>query len=76
MSNRPVGSYVGIAATDYESLSHRSGVPISAFSFTAAAPSVASGRLAYVFGFRGPAVSVDTACSASLVAAHMACTAF
>jgi len=76
LSGRPVGSFVGIAATDYESLSHRSGVPISAFSFTAASPSVASGRLAYIFGLRGPAVSVDTACSASLVAAHMACSAF
>jgi 3-oxoacyl-(acyl-carrier-protein) synthase/acyl carrier protein len=76
LSGRPVGSFVGIAATDYESLSHRSGVPISSFSFTAASPSVASGRLAYIFGLRGPAVSVDTACSASLVAAHMACSAF
>jgi 3-oxoacyl-(acyl-carrier-protein) synthase/acyl carrier protein len=76
LSGRPVGSFVGIAATDYESLSHRSGVPISSFSFTAASPSVASGRLAYIFGLRGPAVSIDTACSASLVAAHMACAAF
>lgn len=71
-----IGTFVGIAATDYESLSHRCGVPISAFSFTAASPSVASGRISYVFGLRGPAVSVDTACSASLVAAHMACAAF
>ena len=76
VSGRPVGSFVGIAATDYESLSHRSGVGIGPFSFTASSPSVSSGRLAYVFGLRGPAVSVDTACSASLVAANMACTAF
>ena len=70
------GSYVGIAATDYESLSHRNGVAIGPYSFTSAAPSVASGRLSYIFGMKGPAVSVDTACSASLVAAHMACEAF
>ena len=73
---KQAGVFVGIAATDYESLSHRNGMPINAFSFTSASPSVASGRLAYVFSAKGPAVSVDTACSASLVAANMACSAF
>ena len=34
--------------------------------------SVASGRVAYVLGLEGPAVSVDTACSTSLVTLHMA----
>ncbi|KAK9863861.1 hypothetical protein WJX84_009188, partial [Apatococcus fuscideae] len=71
-----MGVYVGVGSADYEALSRQVGVPLSAFSFSAASSSVASGRISHAFGFRGPTASIDTACSASLVATHMACGDF
>ncbi len=65
------GVFVGIATGDYTDmiLSHDS---ISAFTATGSAISAASGRLSYTFGLNGPSLSVDTACSASLVALNLA----
>lgn len=67
-----VGVFVGIGSNDYESLCHQRSVGVGPFSFTAASMAVASGRLAYVFGLKGPSASIDTACSASLVSIHLA----
>jgi acyl transferase domain-containing protein/acyl carrier protein len=46
---------------------------LQGFRLTGTSGSVASGRIAYVLGLEGPAISIDTACSASLVALHIAC---
>ena len=35
--------------------------------------SMASGRIAYALGLRGPAMTIDTPCSSGLLAVHMAC---
>ncbi|WXH42658.1 type I polyketide synthase [Streptomyces netropsis] len=71
LRSRPVGVFVGSLF-----VAGRGGVGLTegteGYHMTGNAASVLSGRLAYVFGLEGPAVTVDTACSASLVAVHQA----
>ncbi|WP_394833380.1 type I polyketide synthase [Pendulispora rubella] len=67
------GVYVGLSANDYAQLATRAPHAIDAHTGAGNSMAAAAGRLAYTFGFEGPAMTVDTACSASLVAVHLAC---
>ena len=69
------GVWMGLCFDDYARRSVTSGEPgrIDAYSALGNSRAVAVGRIAYVFGLRGPAMQLDTTCSSSLVALHLAC---
>ncbi|KAI5917195.1 hypothetical protein F4810DRAFT_718129 [Camillea tinctor] len=70
---RDVGCYIGACSADYDSNvgSH----PPTAYSTTGTLRAFLSGRLSHYFGWSGPSLTLDTACSSSAVAIHTACSA-
>ncbi len=73
LSGTSTGVYTGVSGQDYLSRTLRIPEGFEGYATTGTLPSVVSGRVAYTLGLQGPAVTVDTACSASLVAIHLAC---
>nr|WP_257231509.1 type I polyketide synthase [Streptomyces sp. Rer75] len=70
------GVFAGVSANGYASgQEDEQDTETEGYLLTGSTPSVASGRLSYVLGLEGPAVSVDTACSSASVALHLACQA-
>ena len=66
------GVYVGLCNNDYTQLLLNDPAQIDTHAATGVLSCVLPGRLAYLLGLRGPNLVVDTGCSASLVAVHLA----
>lgn len=69
------GVFIGGFTLDYQLLQNYgvlSRYELQANSATGMMMTMLANRLSYAFDFRGPSMAVDTACSASLVAVHLA----
>ncbi|WP_272922803.1 type I polyketide synthase [Streptomyces sp. SID4912] len=69
------GVYASAIDQGYATLGSDAAEAVQGFLMTGNSMSVMSGRVSYALGLEGPAVTVDTACSASLVALHLAARA-
>ncbi|MFE4059802.1 type I polyketide synthase, partial [Streptomyces sp. NPDC059096] len=74
LRNSATGVYVGSITTDYQVRLGGAAAQeqLAGHLMTGNASSIASGRLSYTYGFEGPAVTMDTGCSSSMVALHLA----
>ena len=72
-NNEDTGCFIGACASDYNDnvASH----PPNAFSSTGTLRAFLSGKVSHFFGFEGPSITYDTACSSSAVAIDAACKA-
>ncbi|WP_020500827.1 type I polyketide synthase, partial [Sciscionella marina] len=66
------GVFVGTNGQDYGRDLAKGIEGIEGYLGTGVSGSVLSGRISYLLGLEGPSVTVDTACSASLVTLHLA----
>ncbi len=71
LSGSKCGVFVGCSAGDYHQLSKRE--QLSGQGFTGAAPSILAARISYFLDLHGPSLSIDSACSSSLVVIASAC---
>ncbi len=74
LSGTSTGVYVGICNGDYGQVAlNAPREQITPHLAAGLSHAVAAGRISYVLGLQGPSLAVDTSCSASLVAVHLAC---
>ncbi|SCG47854.1 type I polyketide synthase [Micromonospora rifamycinica] len=73
LAGTDAGVFVGLCSGDYGSRLLEDLPGIEAWTGIGAASCATANRISHVLDLRGPSIAVDTACSASLVAVHLAC---
>lgn len=76
LAESDTGVFIGGFTLDYQLMQNfgvYSRYELQTHSATGMMMTMLANRISYVFGFHGPSMTVDTACSGSLVAVHLAC---
>jgi acyl transferase domain-containing protein/acyl carrier protein len=73
LAGTETGVFLGIYNNDYAWLQSDAPEDIDVYAATGGGQGIAANRLSYLFDLRGPSIAVDTTCSSSLVAIHLAC---
>lgn len=72
MAGSRTGVYVGLMCADYSDHLNSDINTLPTYTPTGTARSIMSNRISYFFDWRGPCMTIDTACSSSMVAVHHA----
>ena len=65
--------YMAMFSHDYDKNLYKDPNDLPKYQLTGSGEAIVSNRISYVFDFRGPSMTLDTGCSGSLVALHLAC---
>lgn len=68
-----IGVYIGQWSCDYEKILWRHNHDPDLRMIAGAQAALTSGRISHAFDFRGPSLTLDSACASSLVGIHLAC---
>lgn len=73
LDNYNCGVFAGCAPGEYKALLEEAGHDLGGYMFLGSSESILAARIAYYLNLKGPAISINTACSSSAVAIHQAC---
>lgn len=75
LSGSKTGTFVGNFNYDHQLMHYRDPENAMPYSVTGSGITILSNRINYVFNLKGPSMTLDTACSSSMYALHLACSA-
>ncbi|PVH93131.1 ketoacyl-synt-domain-containing protein [Periconia macrospinosa] len=70
-ADNDTGCYIAVGLTDYEQ--NIACHPATSYSATGNLRAFAAGKISHFFGWTGPGLTIDSACSSSAAAIHLAC---
>lgn len=75
VSGSNTACFVGNFNYDHQLMQHRDAEYVESYSVTGGGLTILSNRINYVFNLKGPSMTLDTGCSSSMYALHLACSA-